>query len=71
LAWTILLLGAALFGIIYAMRNLPPCSPGDDPLRMMEFHDFPAIYRVSKQNGLVEDPPDRFYVLRLKAQQVP
>ena len=43
----------------------------------MDFHEFPTIYSVLKQNGLVqEETPDRFYagslaLLRVKARQFP
>jgi hypothetical protein len=38
----------------------------------MEFHEFPIIYSVLKQNGLVEETADKFYagalaLLRVKA----
>jgi hypothetical protein len=42
----------------------------------MDFHDFPIIYSVLKQNGLVDEAPDRFYagalaLLRLKGGRHP
>ena len=42
----------------------------------MDFHEFPTIYSVLKQNGLVDEPPDRFYssalaLIRTKALQHP
>jgi hypothetical protein len=40
----------------------------------MDFHDFPTIYSVLKQNGLTDEPADKFYagalaLLRVKAVQ--
>lgn len=42
----------------------------------MEFHDFPTVYSVLKQNQVVDETADRFYagslaLLRLKAGQHP
>ena len=42
----------------------------------MDFHEFPTIYSVLKQNGLTDEPADRFYagalaLLRVKARQHP
>ncbi len=42
----------------------------------MDFHDFPTIYSVLKQNRLVDEPPDRFYagalaLLRLAVDRKP
>jgi hypothetical protein len=40
----------------------------------MEFHEFPTVYSVLKQNGLTDESPDRFYagalaLLRAKASR--
>lgn len=42
----------------------------------MEFHEFPTIYSVLKQNGLVEETADQFYssalaLLRTEALRSP
>ena len=42
----------------------------------MEFHDFPTIYGILKQNHVVEETADKFYagslaLLRIKARQFP